>query len=137
MKSAAIAMTSISIALVILVSLASLFMVESATCSRAPTPAMTWSEACLKACNTTSLYNLCQETLQGSPDTADATVYALVAAEVAKRSYDYETTAAAAERRLGDASLPADERAEYQYWHRPLRRCAAAHGRRDQRHVRL
>ncbi|KAK3122699.1 hypothetical protein QOZ80_8AG0616970 [Eleusine coracana subsp. coracana] len=106
MKSAA--MTSVLV--ILLVSLATLFMVES-RCDRAPT--MKWSEACLKSCNTTSLYNRCQEILQGTPNTAEVNVYALAAARVAKRSY--ETTTATAKRLAGDASLPADDRAAYKF----------------------
>ncbi|KAK3121000.1 hypothetical protein QOZ80_8BG0644540 [Eleusine coracana subsp. coracana] len=99
-----------TVLLILLVSLATLFMVES-RCDRAPT--MKLSDACLKSCNTPSLFNHCQEILQGTPNTAEVNIYALAAAMAAKRSY--ETTAAAARRLAGDASLPADDRAAYKF----------------------
>lgn len=86
----------------------------AAACIKAPT--MTWADACLKACNTPALCNLCQETLLHAPDAVEATVYAPAAFPRAMDSYG--ATAARAERLLrsdGGGSLPGVERAAY--WH--------------------
>ncbi|PVH36245.1 hypothetical protein PAHAL_6G029300 [Panicum hallii] len=92
--------------LVILVSLAALSTVGYA-CNQVPF--LRWDEACLKACATAALYNLCQETLQHAPDAAEASVYALLAARFAGRSYD--DSAGAAERLLAaGSSVPAYRR---------------------------
>ncbi|TVU43392.1 hypothetical protein EJB05_09859, partial [Eragrostis curvula] len=96
--------------LVMLFSLSTLFIVEG-TCDGAPI--MTWTDACLKACTTPTLYNLCQQTLQIAPNTAQVTVYAFVAAKLAVTSY--QTTTAAAKKLMADASVPADDRAAYKY----------------------
>ncbi|TKW09045.1 hypothetical protein SEVIR_6G065600v4 [Setaria viridis] len=74
-------------------------------------PTITWSDACLKACATPALYNLCQETLLHAPDAAAANVYALAAAERAKASLD--ATAARAERLLGGGWFPGLQREAY------------------------
>ncbi|RLN03054.1 hypothetical protein C2845_PM13G02650 [Panicum miliaceum] len=102
---------------VVVVSLTAMFITRGAAAASIKAPTMTWSDACLKACNTPALYNLCQETLLHAPDAAEATVYALASARRAMDSYG--TTAARAEQLLrgggGGGSLPGVEQAAY--WH--------------------
>ncbi|RLN04703.1 hypothetical protein C2845_PM13G02640 [Panicum miliaceum] len=73
-------------------------------------PTMTWADACLTACDTPALYNLCQETLLQAPDgaAAAATAYALAAARRAMASLG--ATAARAERLLRGGWFPGPER---------------------------
>ncbi|KAK3122700.1 hypothetical protein QOZ80_8AG0616980 [Eleusine coracana subsp. coracana] len=94
--------------LAVLVSLATLFIAGDA-CNLVPV--LKWSDACLKACNTTALYNVCQEKLQRAPEAAEVTVYALLVARLAKMSYD--DTVAAVARLIAGGTLPGDERASY------------------------
>nr|TKW09050.1 LOW QUALITY PROTEIN: hypothetical protein SEVIR_6G065900v2 [Setaria viridis] len=85
-KKRAAAMTKV---LALSVVLAALFIAGAGAaggCLKVPT--MTWSDACLKACSTPAQYNLCQETLLHSPDSAEATIYALAAVQRAKGLFD-------------------------------------------------
>ncbi|KAK3120999.1 hypothetical protein QOZ80_8BG0644530 [Eleusine coracana subsp. coracana] len=58
-------------------------------------------------------YKLCMKMLENTPDTAEVTVYTLMATRLAKQKY--ETSAATLQRLMANASLPADERAKYKY----------------------
>jgi pectinesterase inhibitor-like protein len=67
---------------------------------------MTWTAACQQ---TDRWEKLCQQTLQGTaPDTAEVTVYALIATRLAKSSY--EETLAELDSMLGAGNLPGAER---------------------------
>ncbi|RLN03445.1 hypothetical protein C2845_PM13G02680 [Panicum miliaceum] len=80
----------------VLVSLATSFIAGDA-CN--DVPSMTWGDACLNP-----------ETLRNGPDTAEVTVYARIAARLAKLKY--ESTIAAMDQTLagGGSSLPGGER---------------------------
>jgi pectinesterase inhibitor-like protein len=99
-------MAFVTLATSVVVSLTALFMAGDA-CNKVPT--MSWSEACLKVSPTPAVYNVCQETLQHAPDTAEVTVYAIAAATAAKNSYGVTTSAA--EELLLFGSFPEVERA--------------------------
>ncbi|KAK3122697.1 hypothetical protein QOZ80_8AG0616940 [Eleusine coracana subsp. coracana] len=94
----------------VLIPLAFLFMSGNAGCPKVPT--MTWAQACLESSDTPSLYNMCGEILEHAPDTAEVTVYALVAAMATKESSD--TTGAEAESELIHGSPSGDEKAALQ-----------------------
>ncbi|KAK3122698.1 hypothetical protein QOZ80_8AG0616950 [Eleusine coracana subsp. coracana] len=94
----------------LLIPLAFLFMSGDATCPRVPT--MTWAQACLKTTETPLLYNLCGEILQHAPDTAEATVYALIAAVALEQSYVATTNEAQSQ--LIHGSPSGDEKAALQ-----------------------
>jgi NADH:ubiquinone reductase (non-electrogenic) len=66
-------------------------------------------EACLKACTTQSLYQLCQDTLRHAEPSGEVTTYAIIAGRVAKLSY--EPTMEKVDQLLQSAS--GDERAAY------------------------
>ncbi|TVU43384.1 hypothetical protein EJB05_09851, partial [Eragrostis curvula] len=89
-----------------MISLATLFVAGDA-CNNVPT--MTWTEACHKACDKQPWYKQCPETLKSAPDTAELTVYALVAGRIAKLKY--EDTMATIDQLLGDGTIPAGEKA--------------------------
>lgn len=93
-----------------LVSLITMFIAANA-CNLVPI--MRSTDACLKACNTTELYNVCQDKLQRAPATVEVTTYALLVARLTKMSYD--DTVAAAARLISGGTLPGDERAAYQH----------------------
>ncbi|KAK3120998.1 hypothetical protein QOZ80_8BG0644520 [Eleusine coracana subsp. coracana] len=61
----------------------------------------------------TTKYKLCMKALENTPDTAGVTLYTLVATRMAK--HNYQTSTAALEQLMGNASLPADEQAKYKY----------------------
>ncbi|KAL6838204.1 hypothetical protein ACP4OV_031986 [Aristida adscensionis] len=74
-------------------------------------PSMTREEACLKACSTSpQLSNLCRQTLQSSPETAEVTAYAAAAARFIVWSYD--ATVAKASQLVANGA-PRDEREAY------------------------
>lgn len=74
-------------------------------------PLMRWTDACFKACRP-PLYSVCQETLQGAPAVAELTAYVVLAARLAKRSYD--VTVGRAERLIATGTIPGDQRQAYQ-----------------------
>jgi hypothetical protein len=76
---------------------------------------------------TPAQFNLCQETLQHAPDSAPATVYAIVAA-----NQSYEATIAE-----GVSELPSSSGDVLAALRLRDRGGARAHGERDQRHVRV
>ncbi|KAL6659474.1 hypothetical protein ACP70R_003514 [Stipagrostis hirtigluma subsp. patula] len=100
------AMTFVVLALV---SLIALFTAGDA-CGNIPS--LRREEACFKACNTApQLYNLCRQTLQGSPDSAEVAAYAVTAARNAKWSYD--ATVAKASQMMAGGGAPQGERDAY------------------------
>lgn len=87
MKRAAMATTVLAVSLAGLLSISGCDAAADKWCIEGPT--MTWADACLTACDTPALYNLCQETLLQAPDAAaEATAYALAAARRAMASLD-------------------------------------------------
>lgn len=97
------ARATMSFVLAILASLAALFIAGDA-CDNVPT--MTWIDACHKACDNQPWFDLCPDTLKNAPDSAEVTVFVLIAARLAKSKY--EDTMAAVDHALGDAAaLPA------------------------------
>jgi pectinesterase inhibitor-like protein len=98
-----------TIVLVMFVSLLATLFVAGNACNLVPV--LRWSDACLKVCKTTELYNVCQDMLQRAPETAEVTVYALVMAKLARMSYD--DTVAVADKLIA-RGLPRDEREAYQ-----------------------
>ncbi|WVZ95122.1 hypothetical protein U9M48_040923 [Paspalum notatum var. saurae] len=80
-------------------------------CNNVPT--MTWEEACVKACATdpdnAARLELCKQTLQSGPDSAEVTVYVLIATRLAKLKY--EDTMAEMDQMMGPGNLGADEKA--------------------------
>ncbi|KAL6659475.1 hypothetical protein ACP70R_003515 [Stipagrostis hirtigluma subsp. patula] len=104
----------------LLVSLAALFVAGDA-CDNIPS--MRREDACFKACtNDAHLYNLCRQVLQGSPESAEVTAYALTAARLATWSYD--ATVARASQLVANG-VPHDERDAYL---RCINRYAVARG---------
>ena len=75
-------------------------------------PLVRWTDACVKTGETAELYHVCQETLQHGPDVAELTAYVILAARLAKWSYD--DTVGRAEQLIAGGSLPGDQRASYQ-----------------------
>ncbi|EES14524.1 hypothetical protein BDA96_07G037700 [Sorghum bicolor] len=75
-------------------------------------PQMRWTDACVKTGETAELYHVCQETLQHGPDAAELTAYVILAARLAKGSYD--DTVGRAAQLIADGSLPGEQRASYQ-----------------------
>ncbi|CAL4996648.1 unnamed protein product [Urochloa decumbens] len=74
-------------------------------------PLMRWTDACFKACRP-PLYSLCQEALRQAPGVAELTAYVVLAARLAKSSYD--DTVGRAERMIATGSVPGDQRQAYQ-----------------------
>ncbi|CAD6266226.1 unnamed protein product [Miscanthus lutarioriparius] len=68
-------------------------------------PSMTWTAACKE---TNKWEQLCQQTLQTATDSAEVTVYALIATKLAKSRY--EETLAELDSMLGAGNLPGAER---------------------------
>ena len=94
-------------AAVVVVSLAALLAAGEA-CNNVPS--MTSYDACLTLSNKTERWHaLCRETLQNAPATAELTVYALVAARLARQRY--RNSVAEMDQMLGTGKLPADEKA--------------------------
>ncbi|RLN03748.1 hypothetical protein C2845_PM13G02670 [Panicum miliaceum] len=97
-----------TLALAILLSLATFFLTAGDACGNVPL--MRWTDACFKACRP-PLYSLCQETLRHGPDVAELTAYAVLAARLARRAYD--DTVGRAERLIATGSVPGDQRQAY------------------------
>ena len=72
-------------------------------------PSMDIDAACLKACTSQPLYQLCQDTLRTAEPTSEVTTYAIIATRFAKLSY--ESTMDTVDQLLQKAS--GDERAAY------------------------
>ncbi|KAF8712859.1 hypothetical protein HU200_028633 [Digitaria exilis] len=92
-----------------LISLTTFFFVSGDACDKVPL--MRWTDACFKACRP-PLYSVCQETLQSAPEVAEVTAYVVLAARLAKRSYD--DTVGRAERLIATGAIPGDQRPAYQ-----------------------
>jgi hypothetical protein len=98
-----------TLALALLLSLATFFLTAGDACGNVPL--MRWTDACFKACRP-PLYSLCQETLrQHAPAVAELTAYAVLAARLARRAYD--GTVGRAERLIAAGSVPGDQRQAY------------------------
>ncbi|CAM0910936.1 unnamed protein product [Alopecurus aequalis] len=72
-------------------------------------PSMDIEAACLKACTSQPLYQLCQDTLRHADPSGEVTTYAIIASRFAKLSY--ESTMDTVDQLLQKAS--GDERAAY------------------------
>ncbi|KAJ1267218.1 hypothetical protein BS78_07G039700 [Paspalum vaginatum] len=74
-------------------------------------PSMTWEDACLNACGTddAARLQLCKQTLQGAPDSAELTMYALIATRLARLKY--EDSMAEMDQMMGTGNLGTDEKA--------------------------
>lgn len=108
MKSAAMTTTLV---LVMLVSLATLFVAGKA-CDKVQTRSR--SEIChFQFAGVPEKYEVCKKALEKAPDTAQVTVFALMATRMAKLRFD--TNAEKLERLAGNMSLPADDRAKYRH----------------------
>ena len=92
-------------AAVVVVSLAALLAAGEA-CNNVPS--MTSYDACLTLSNKTERWHaLCRETLSNAPATAELTVYALVAARLARQRY--RNSVAEMDQMLGAGKLPGEK----------------------------
>ncbi|CAO2164454.1 unnamed protein product [Urochloa humidicola] len=98
-----------TLALATLVLSLTVFFSTGDACANAPM--MQWTDACFKACRP-PLYIRCQETLRHGPGVAELTAYVVLAARLAKSSYD--DTVGRAERLIATGSVPGDQRQAYQ-----------------------
>ncbi|KAK3122701.1 hypothetical protein QOZ80_8AG0616990 [Eleusine coracana subsp. coracana] len=89
----------------VLVSLATMFVSGNA-CNNVPT--MGWVDACHKACDGQPWFNVCTDTLKNAPESAEVTVFTIIAARLAKSKY--EDTMAAIDHALAGGELPAGEK---------------------------
>ncbi|KAG0522446.1 hypothetical protein BDA96_07G037800 [Sorghum bicolor] len=96
-------MAYVAAAVLAAVSLTALLFAGGEACANVPS--MTSTEACQQ---TNKWEQLCQQTLQTAPDTAEVTVFALVATRLAKSAY--EDTLSALDQMLGPGNLPGAER---------------------------
>ncbi|KAM0876236.1 hypothetical protein ACQ4PT_036325 [Festuca glaucescens] len=90
-----------------LATLSSHFFTGADACDNVPS--MDIDAACLKACTSQTLYQLCQDTLRHAEPAGEVTTYAIIAGRVAKLSY--EPTMETVDQLLQKAS--GDERTAY------------------------